>query len=86
MSATMRRRRRHDRLKRVLRERRERREDALFFAKGIIPSSAHTVATCTCGAVAFSRRHDPEFNEDFRAAHSYCDDEVLAAAEGGEEL
>lgn len=71
MSAKMRRRRRHDRRKRVLAERRE---DALFFARGTFPASAHAIAVCSCGARAFSRGHDDRFHEDFYDRHAYCDE------------
>tara|TARA_R100000365_G_C2738436_1_gene67425 strand:+ start:88 stop:309 length:222 start_codon:yes stop_codon:yes gene_type:complete len=69
MSAKMKRRSRHARLKRI---RIERRENAMFFARGTFPASAHSFATCLCGARAFSR--DPHDRlEDFTDAHAYCD-------------
>lgn len=69
MSAKMKRRQRHARLKRI---RTERRENALFFARGTFPASARCFAVCPCGARAFSR--DPHDTlDDFDAAHAYCD-------------
>lgn len=68
MSAKMKRRRRHDRLKRI---RTERRENALFFANGTFPASAQSCAVCSCGARAFTRdRHDNL--DDFDLTHSEC--------------
>ncbi len=69
MSAKMKRRRRHDRRKRVLIQRRE---DALFFAHGTFPASAVAGAACPCGARAFSRGGEPDFQDDFYDMHSYC--------------
>lgn len=74
MSAKMKRRRRHDRLKRILTERRE---DAAFYSRGTFPASAHVIAMCPCGARAFSRdEHDHQFLDEFYDAHAYCDDGV----------
>jgi len=73
MSAKMKRRRRHDRLKRI---RTERRENALYFGRGTIPASARSVAMCACGAVAFSRGDDHDFHGNFYEAHAWCDEEV----------
>lgn len=71
MSAKMRRRQRHNRLKRNATERREL---AVFFARGTFPRSAVCCAVCSCGARAFSR--DPhDMLEDFDAAHAYCDED-----------
>jgi hypothetical protein len=70
MSAKMKRRRRHDRLKRVLTHRRE---DMLFFARGTFPASARSCAMCSCGARAFSRDGNGDL-DDFDEAHTYCDD------------
>ena len=70
MSAKMKRRRRQARLKRV---RTENRENMLFFGRGTFPASAHSLATCPCGARAFSR--DPRDRlDDFYDAHAYCGD------------
>lgn len=70
MSAKMKRRRRHARLKRI---RTERREISLFFGRGTFPASAHSCAICSCGARAFSR--DPhDLLDDFQNAHAYCDE------------
>lgn len=70
MSAKMKRRRRHDRLKRV---RTHRREDRLFFTRGTFPASARCCAVCSCGARAFSRVGGGDL-DDFYGAHAYCDD------------
>jgi hypothetical protein len=70
MSAKMKRRRRHDRLKRIMTHRRE---NALFFHRGLLPASARSWAQCPCGARAFSRGEDYHFIDEFHDAHAYCD-------------
>lgn len=66
------------------RERRKQRlvmraEDRGFYRARVIPRSAAAVASCTCGALAFTRgQHDSEFFTDFDAIHAYCDDVVPA--------
>jgi hypothetical protein len=74
MSAKMKRRRRHDRLKRILTHRRE---DMLFFAHGTFPASARSFSVCSCGSRAFSRdgRNDLQ---DWDEAHAYCDTEAYS--------
>ena len=78
MSAKMKRRRRHDRLKRILLERRFRREDAIFFETGRFPASIVSACVCSCGARAFSRTSRDQSVEEFYDAHAYCDDEVYS--------
>lgn len=69
MTAKMKRRRRHDRLKRI---RTERHELALFFAYGRFPRGAQRMAVCPCGARAFTL--DPDENlDDFYDQHAYCE-------------
>lgn len=68
MSAKMKRRRRHDRLKRI---RTEHRENMLFFTRGTFPSSAVAMAQCGCGSRAFSR--DPNDTlTDWQEVHAHC--------------
>lgn len=77
VSAKMKRRRRHDRLKRVLGERRERREDLAFYEHGTIPASATGFAQCSCGARTFTRGNDRAAHaslDEFYDAHAYCDE------------
>lgn len=76
MSAKMKRRRRHDRLKRIATEQRNRREAALFFERGTIPAHARSFARCACGAEAFSFAAG-DYLDDFRDAHAYCHDDYL---------
>jgi hypothetical protein len=69
MSAKMRRRHRHNRLKRIASERREL---GMFWAHGRFPSWATSCAMCPCGARAFSG--DPNDTlDDFYNQHAYCD-------------
>ncbi len=75
MSAKMKRRRRHARLKRM---RTEHREDMIFFAHGTIPASATGAAFCGCGARAFKRGEDRGFLDEFYDQHAYCDDDFDA--------
>lgn len=78
MSAKMKRRRRHDRLKRVLLERRYHREDVIFFETGRFPASIVSACVCSCGARAFSRTAHDRTTEEFYAAHAYCDEEMFS--------
>lgn len=69
MTAKMKRRIRHNRLKRV---RTHRRENGLFFAHGTFPASARSCSICSCGARAFSRDGVDDL-DDFHHAHEYCE-------------